>query len=74
MFGFFLYTFWVAFIFVQNKKINPKTGNEYKIDEIIAINQGILMGMMQFMVILPNLQTLSKAGVVGKKVFDIIER
>ena len=32
------------------------------------------MGMMQFMVILPNLQTLSKAGVVGKKVFDIIER
>lgn len=53
---------------------NPNTDSPYTISEIISITQAMLMALMQMMQIVPNLKQSAKACVVGKKVFDIIER
>ena len=74
MFGFFVYTFWMATVLVQNKVENPNTGEPYNITEIVAITQSMIMAITQLLQIIPNLTNISKAQVVGKKVFDVIER
>jgi len=74
IFGFFLYAFYIATIFVEKGVINPNTDKAYTISEIVAVNQALIMSMMQLLSILPNIQNVAKASIVGKKVFDILER
>jgi len=74
MFGFFVYTFYVATLLVENKVDNPNTGEPYTIVEIVAITQSMIMAITQLLACIPNISNISKAQVVGKKVFDIIER
>ena len=74
IFGFFLYAFYIATIFVEKGLINPQSGEVYTIQEIVAVNQAMIMAMMQLLSILPNVTNVAKAQIVGKKVFDILER
>ena len=74
MFGFFVYSFYVAGILVENQVENPNTGEPYTIVEIVAITQSMIMAITQVLAVLPNITNISKAQVVGKKVFEVIER
>ena len=74
IFGFFLYSFYIATLFVEEGVLNPNTDEPYKIEEIVAVSQAMIMSMMQLLAILPNVTTVAKASVVGKKVFDLLER
>lgn len=74
IFGYFVFTYYIATVFVEKGIVNPKTGEAYNIEEIVSITQAILMGMGQLTAILPNITNLSKALVVGKKIFDVVER
>ena len=37
IFGFFVFTFYIATVFVEKGVKNPNTGEGYKIDEIVSI-------------------------------------
>ncbi len=74
IFGFFVFTFYIATVFVEKGLKNPNTGENYKINEIVSITQAMIMAMMQLLSIMPNITSVSKAQVVGKKVFDVLER
>ena len=74
IFGFFVFTFYIATVFVEKGVINPNTGKGYNITEIVSITQAMIMSMMQLLSVIPNITTVSKAQVVGRKVFDVLER
>lgn len=74
IFGFFLYSYYIATVFVEKQVINPNTDTPYQVGDIVAVSQAMIMSMMQIIGILPNVTAVAKAGVMGKKVFDIIER
>ena len=74
IFGFFVFSFYIATVFVEKGVVNPNTGNGYKVDEIVAITQAMIMAMMQLLSVIPNVTTVNKALVVGRKVFDVLER
>jgi hypothetical protein len=46
IFGFFVFTFYIATIFVEKGVINPNTGKGYNINEIVSITQAMMMSMM----------------------------
>ena len=46
IFGFFVFSFYIATVFVEKGVVNPNTGNGYQIDEIVAITQAMIMSMM----------------------------
>jgi ATP-binding cassette, subfamily B (MDR/TAP), member 1 len=46
IFGFFLYAFYIATVFVEKGLINPNTAEPYTISEIVAVNQAMIMSMM----------------------------
>jgi hypothetical protein len=45
IFGYFVFTYYIATVFVEKGIVNPKTGEAYNIEEIVSITQAILMGM-----------------------------
>jgi hypothetical protein len=61
IFGFFLYAFYFATVFVEKGVVNPKTGAPYTIQEIISVNQAMIMATMQLLSILPNVQNVARA-------------
>jgi len=74
IFGFFLYAFYIATHFVENGVINPQSDKPYTAAEVLAVTQCLIIGMMQLLSILPNVQAVSRVSIIGKKVFDILER
>mmetsp|Transcript_20905 Transcript_20905/g.32381 ORF Transcript_20905/g.32381 Transcript_20905/m.32381 type:complete len:90 (+) Transcript_20905:932-1201(+) len=74
MFGFFVFTFFIATVFVAKGVENPSTHEPYTIVEIVASQQALIMALMQIVSVIPNISNVSKALVVGRKVYDVIER
>ena len=74
MYIFYIYAFWVGAYFMKIKEENYGYGKPYDVGTLILIQFAMMMGMMNLMSLNPNIQALSKALVVGKKVFDVIDR
>lgn len=74
MFGFFLYSYAVASVLLERKVINPSTGIEYTIFDIVTVSQATLLSIMTFAGIIPIFPGIVKALVMGKKVMDVINR
>jgi ABC-type multidrug transport system fused ATPase/permease subunit len=74
MFGFFVYANGLAIVLVHKKVTNPNSGKPYTVQDIIAVTQSMIMAISQGLAIIPNITNVAKASVVGKKVFDVLER
>ena len=74
MFGFYVYCFWIGAKLVDDGFINKRSGVIYTAGDLLACLIGIIMGMMMFLSVTPNLQAIFKAKVVGKFIYDVIER
>ena len=74
MFGFFLYSYYVGSILIENGDINPATGEVYSVVEIIYVSQATMMHLMRCGSVFPLIPDIIKALSVGKQVFDVIER
>jgi hypothetical protein len=61
VFGFFVFTLYIATVFVQKDTINPNTGNTYKINEIVSVTQAMIMAMMQLLSVVPNITSVTNA-------------
>lgn len=74
MFGFFLYSYAMASLLLENNVINPSTGLKYTIFDIVTVSQATIMSIMTFASIIPIVPGIIKALVMGKKVMDVINR
>ncbi len=71
---FYAYSYWVGAKFILEGRINEAKHEIYKAGDIATITLSLVVGMMSLMSLSPNLQQMSKSLVVGKKVFEVIDR
>ena len=74
MFAFYAYCYWIGAYLIYREKINPRFDKKYDAGNVLTIIMGLIIGVMVSMAITPNIQALMKAKVVGKKIFDVIDR
>lgn len=74
IYGFYTFSFWLATTFIEYQRINPNTGEPYNTGEVLSVLISMFTGIMMFFGISPNIECIIKAKVVGKEVFDVIDR
>lgn len=74
IFGFYCFTLWIATEYVKRGFNNPNMGHTYNITEILSVIVALMTTMTMIFGLNPNVQALVKAKVVGKFVFDVIDR
>jgi hypothetical protein len=74
IFGFYVYGFWIGTTFVKKEIINERTGVPYTTGEFLTVFMAIMVGMVNVIGLTPNLQAVVKAKVIGKTIFDVIDR
>jgi len=75
IFGYYVFSFYIASIYMEKGMKNPCDGyKKYDIGGLLAVLVSFMTGMMQIFGLTPNIQALVKAKVVGKTIFDVIER
>ena len=74
IFGFYCYSFWVGTYYIQYGKMNPCTGKQYSTGDILSVLVSVMTGMMMLFTIAPNMAAIVKAKLVGKQVFEVIDR
>jgi hypothetical protein len=45
MFGFFVYSYYIATIFIEKEILNPQTDKPYQVDEIVSVTQALIISM-----------------------------
>eukprot|EP00347_Sterkiella_histriomuscorum_P020418 403337881 len=74
IFGFYCYSLWIASVYIKEEINNPNTGKPYTITDVISVLVGLMTGMTMVFGLNPNIQAIIKAKVVGRMVFDVIDR
>jgi hypothetical protein len=74
IFIFYVYGFWIGTTFVKKGIKNESTGNPYTTGEFLTVFTAIMIGMVNVIGLTPNLQAVIKAKVIGKTIFDVIDR
>ena len=74
IFGAAIYAWSFGGLLVQLEFINPTTGKEYVVGDIIVVYYSILYGVMQLFSLMPAIPSLARISIVGKEIFDVIER
>ncbi|CDW89499.1 abc transporter [Stylonychia lemnae] len=74
IYGFYSFNFWLGTIYIEHKKINPNTGSNYTVGEIISIIVALMNCSSMTFQLNPNLQAIVKAKLVGRQIFDVIDR
>lgn len=74
VFLFYTFALLIGSLFIQNQRINAATGEIYTGPDILAIIISLITGFMTLIAALPNIQAVMAAKVVGKIVFDVIDR
>lgn len=74
IFGFFVYSYYIATLFVEHEINNPSTDKPYMIDEIVSITQALIISMFATLQLQTHIQNIIQGKICAKKVFDIIRR
>ncbi|CDW88017.1 abc transporter family protein [Stylonychia lemnae] len=74
IFGFYGMNLWIATIYIDQKRINPNTGKQYTVGEIFSIIFCVMSCSSMTFQLIPHLQAVLKVRIIGKQIFDIIER
>lgn len=75
IFGYYVYSFYIATIYIEKGFTNPSNHYEkYDTGQLLSVLISFMTGMMQIFGLTPNVQALIKARVVGKVIFDVIDR
>lgn len=45
MFGYLVFSYYIATIFMEKEISNPQTGEPYKVDEIVSVTQALIISM-----------------------------
>jgi hypothetical protein len=71
---FSVYSWWIATAFVSNGWNNARTGQPFDIMDVMVTFQSLIYGMFTFTAIIGLIPAIMRARIVGKIVFDLIER
>eukprot|EP00350_Pseudokeronopsis_sp_OXSARD2_P006688 CAMPEP_0170565664 /NCGR_PEP_ID=MMETSP0211-20121228/79335_1 /TAXON_ID=311385 /ORGANISM="Pseudokeronopsis sp., Strain OXSARD2" /LENGTH=380 /DNA_ID=CAMNT_0010886607 /DNA_START=784 /DNA_END=1926 /DNA_ORIENTATION=- len=74
IFSFFSYAFWIGSVLIRDERINPVSDETYNAKSLLTILVGILLSLTNLVSLSPNVSALLKSLVVGKKIFDVIDR
>lgn len=74
IFGFYVYSLYIGSYFIENQKMNSKTGAPYNQKDILSVVIALITGFVGVIAALPNIQSLVQAKTFGKLVFDVIDR
>ena len=75
IFAYYVYSFYLASIYIEKGYTNPSLNyKKYDTGQLLSVLVSFMTGMMMVFGLTPNIQALVKAKVVGKEIFDIIER
>jgi len=74
IFGFYCFSFWIATVYIDQKMVNPNTGSLYTVGDLLSVLVSLMTGMTMVFGLNPNVQALVRAKVVGKMVFEVIDR
>ena len=75
IFGFYVYSLYLASIFLEKHKTNPsKNYKRYDVGALLSVLISMMAGMIMIFGLSPNIQALIRAKVVGRMIFDVIER
>jgi hypothetical protein len=67
IFGYYVYSFYLASIYMQKGKENPCDGyKKYDVGKLLSVLISFMAGMMQIFGLTPNIQALIQAKIVGK--------
>ena len=54
IFGFYVYSFWIAAIFLKHERINPGKNVPYSAGDMLATIMSLLIGMTMIFTLTPN--------------------
>jgi len=74
IFGFYCFSFWIATVYIDQKMVNPNTGSLYTVGDLLSVLVSLMTGMTMVFGLNPNVQALVRAKVVGRMVFEVIDR
>jgi ATP-binding cassette subfamily B (MDR/TAP) protein 1 len=70
-----VFSFYIASIYMEKGMKNPCDNyKKYDTGGLLAVLVSFMTGMMQIFGLTPNIQALVQAKVVGKTIFDVIDR
>jgi ABC-type multidrug transport system fused ATPase/permease subunit len=69
-----MYSCWIGSTFLKNHRVNERTHLLYDTGSILAIVFAFKMGLLLLMTLSPNVQAVVKARIVGRMVFDVLDR
>jgi len=55
IFGFYAYAFWIATVYIENKRVNPNTGKLYTTGELLNILVALMSGVSLLFGLNPNI-------------------
>lgn len=75
IFAYYVYSFYIASIYIAKGYTNPSKGyKQYDTGQLLSVLVSFMTGLMMVFGLTPNIQALIKARVVGKTIFDFIDR
>lgn len=74
VFFFYSYAFFIGAHFIEVHKYNEKSGLNYTSEDIITVQISLITGFITLISALAGIQSIMQAKVLGKYIFDIIER
>jgi len=54
IFGFYCFAFWIATIYIDRKMVNPNTGLEYTVGDLLSVLVSLMTGMTMVFGLNPN--------------------
>ena len=72
--GFSCFSWTIGGWIIKEGIVNPTTNEPYTVVDVIIVYQAELYGLVTFASTLPIIPAIDRALVVGKKVFDLIDR
>ena len=73
IFSFYTFSFYVGSLYIQYQKVN-KDGNLYTAQDVLTVLIALITGFLSLIAALPNIQAVQSAKIVGKTIFDVIDR
>lgn len=74
IFGFYVYSFYIGSVLVENEFYNSKTNKAYNQKDVLSVLIALITGFVGLIAALPNVQSLVAAKTLGALIFKVIER
>ena len=74
VFAFYMYACWIGSVYLTHERINERSNQLYNVGELLAVVLAFKTGLLLLVTLSPSLQAVVRSRVVGKAIFDVIDR